>query len=89
MEERRRQEQLTQDREKLDSSMADLDNMIKFLSSSRPDIVSNIYHLKKSHAELMKELGQCWAYTPGTHTRKDDDGLILEFPCNPTRTRSV
>jgi hypothetical protein len=31
----------------------------------------------------------CRAYTPGTHTRKDEDGLLLEFPCNSTRTRSV
>jgi hypothetical protein len=27
--------------------------------------------------------------TPGTHARKDEDGLLIEFPCNPTRTRSV
>jgi hypothetical protein len=33
--------------------------------------------------------GLCRAYTPGTHTRKDEDGLLLEFPCNPTRTRYV
>jgi hypothetical protein len=31
----------------------------------------------------------CRAYSPSTHTRKDEDGLLLEFPCNPTRTRSV
>jgi hypothetical protein len=31
----------------------------------------------------------CRAYTPGTHARKDEDELLLEFPCNPTRTRSV
>jgi hypothetical protein len=31
----------------------------------------------------------CRAYTPGTHARKDKDGLLLEFPCNPIRTRSV
>jgi hypothetical protein len=31
----------------------------------------------------------CRAYTPGTHARKDEDGLLLEFPCNPIRTRSV
>jgi hypothetical protein len=29
------------------------------------------------------------AYTPGTHAKKEEDGLLLEFPCNPTRTRSV
>jgi hypothetical protein len=34
-------------------------------------------------------LGVCRAYTPGTHARKEQDGLLLEFPCNPTRTRSV
>jgi archaellum component FlaC len=56
LEERRHQEQLTQDRERLDSSMVDLDNRIELLSSSRPDIVSSIDRLKKRHAELMKEL---------------------------------
>jgi hypothetical protein len=29
------------------------------------------------------------AYSPGTHARKDEDGLLLEFPCNPTRTCTV
>jgi chromosome segregation ATPase len=56
--ERRHQEQLTQDREKLDHSMADLDNRIEFLSSSCPDIVDIIDRLKKRRAELMKELIQ-------------------------------
>jgi chromosome segregation ATPase len=58
LEERLRQEQLTQDREKLDNSMADLDNRIELLSSARPDIVSSIDRLKKRRAELMKDLGQ-------------------------------
>jgi hypothetical protein len=31
----------------------------------------------------------CRAYTPGTHARKEEDGLLLEFPCNSTRTHSV
>jgi hypothetical protein len=31
----------------------------------------------------------CRAYSPGTHARKDEDGLLLEFACNPTRARSV
>jgi hypothetical protein len=31
----------------------------------------------------------CRAYSPDTHARKDEDELILEFPCNPIRTRSV
>jgi predicted nucleic acid-binding Zn-ribbon protein len=38
--------------------MADLDNRIKFLSSSRPDIVSSIDRLKKRQTELMKKLDQ-------------------------------
>jgi hypothetical protein len=58
LEERRHQEQLTQDMEKLDNNMADLDNRIELLSSSRPDIVSSIDRLKKRRAELMKELSQ-------------------------------
>jgi hypothetical protein len=31
----------------------------------------------------------CRAYSPGTHARKDEDGLLLELPCNPTRTCTV
>jgi hypothetical protein len=31
----------------------------------------------------------CRAYSPGTHARKEEDRLLLKFPCNPTRTRSV
>jgi hypothetical protein len=34
-------------------------------------------------------LGACRAYSPGTHARKDENGLLLEFPCNHTRTRFV
>jgi hypothetical protein len=34
-------------------------------------------------------LGLCRAYSRGTHARKKEDGLLLEFFCNPTRTRSV
>jgi hypothetical protein len=36
-----------------------------------------------------KRDGVCRAYTPGTHARKEEDKLLLEFPCNPTRTRFV
>jgi chromosome segregation ATPase len=58
LEERRLQEQITQEREKLDSSMADLDNRIEFLSSSHPNIVHCVKCLKKRRADLMKELSQ-------------------------------
>jgi hypothetical protein len=40
-----------------------------------------------NYATTEKQL--CRAYSPGTHTRKDEDGLLLEFPCNPIRTCSV
>jgi hypothetical protein len=33
--------------------------------------------------------GACRAYSPITHARKDEDGLLLEFPYNPTRTCTV
>jgi hypothetical protein len=33
--------------------------------------------------------GECLAYTPSTHARKDVDRLLLEFSCNPTRTHTV
>jgi hypothetical protein len=58
LEERRHQEQLTQDRENLDWSMADLDIRIELLASSHFDIVNSIDCLKRCHAELMKELSQ-------------------------------
>jgi hypothetical protein len=31
----------------------------------------------------------CRAYTPGTHASKEEDGLLLEFRCNPTRTPAL
>jgi chromosome segregation ATPase len=58
LEERRRQEQLTQDRENLDSSMADLDNRIELMTSPCSDIVGSIDRLKRCRVQLMKELGQ-------------------------------
>jgi hypothetical protein len=58
LDERRCQEQLTQERKNLDNSMADLDNGIEILASSRLDIVNSIDCFKRHHAELMKELGQ-------------------------------
>jgi hypothetical protein len=33
--------------------------------------------------------GACRAYSPGTYARKDEDGIQLEFPCNPNRTCTV
>jgi hypothetical protein len=33
--------------------------------------------------------GACRAYSQGTHERKDEDGLLLEFPCNSTRMLRV
>jgi hypothetical protein len=33
--------------------------------------------------------GYCRAYTPGTHARKEEDRLLVEFPCNPTRTPTL
>jgi hypothetical protein len=52
----------------------------------RPDAeeVSN-----QEEVSACPNLGFCRAYTPGTHTRKDEDILLVEFPCNPTRTCSV
>jgi hypothetical protein len=38
--------------------MADLDNRIEFLTSSRSDIVNNIDRVKKCRVDLMTELGQ-------------------------------
>jgi hypothetical protein len=38
---------------------------------------------------LRARVGKCRAYSPGTHARKEEDRLLLEFPCNPIRTCSV
>jgi prefoldin subunit 5 len=38
--------------------MADLDNRIEFLTSSRSDIVNSIDRLKTRCVDIMKELGQ-------------------------------
>jgi hypothetical protein len=44
---------------------------------------------KKLKPTIKSSLIYCRAYTPGTHARKEEEGLLLEFPCNPTRTHSV
>jgi hypothetical protein len=36
-----------------------------------------------------RSLPWCQAYSLGTHARNYEDRLLIEFPCNPTRTRSV
>jgi hypothetical protein len=52
------------------------------------DLASRMIHLE---VELSLELTKtrCRVYSPGTHARKEEDRLLLEFPCNPTRTRTV
>jgi hypothetical protein len=45
--------------------------------------------LPQEHVYTRADLRTCWAYSPGTHARKEEDGLLIEFPCNPTRTRAV
>jgi hypothetical protein len=44
------------------------------------------YHIPASLMKLKKKVS---GILPGTHSRKDEDRLLLEFPCNPTRTRFV
>jgi hypothetical protein len=56
--------------------------------------ISNFSRIDKPMTELLKKgvkfvWSECRAYTPGTHARKEEDELLLEFPCNSTRTRSV
>jgi chromosome segregation ATPase len=74
LEERRRQEQLTQDREKLDHNMADLDNRFELLSSSHPDIINSIDRSKKRHADLMKEFSQV------EQDLKTEEQKLLDLP---------
>jgi chromosome segregation ATPase len=76
--------------------MADLDNRIEFLSSSHPDIVSNIDRLKKRRAELMKELDQVGqdlsteeqklADLPGTITTMQEQRDSLARPAQTLRS---
>jgi chromosome segregation ATPase len=58
LDERKCQEQLTQDRESLDSGIADLGNRIEMLASSRSNIGNSIDCLERRRAELMKVLNQ-------------------------------
>jgi hypothetical protein len=69
------------------------DPWIDYLIISR---LEDAQELLKEASRLLKLLlsttiysGACRAYSPGTYARKDEDGLLLEFPCNPTRTRTV
>jgi hypothetical protein len=49
-----------------------------------------VYHSRVVDAyHVILDPRECRAYSPGTHARKEEDGLLLEFPCNPIRTRSV
>jgi chromosome segregation ATPase len=56
LKESRHQEQLTQDREKLDNNMVDLYNRIELMTSSRSNIVGSIDRWRR--AELKKQLDQ-------------------------------
>jgi hypothetical protein len=55
-------------------------------------VLENAQELLAEASRLLKLLllttmcsGGCRAYSPGAYTRKDEDGLLLEFPCNPIR----
>jgi hypothetical protein len=59
-------------------------------------VLEDAQELHEEDSRLLKLLlltptcsGACRAYTLGIHAWKDEDGLLLEFPCNPIRTRSV
>jgi hypothetical protein len=43
----------------------------------------------RGELQAWRERSWCRAYSLGTHARKDEDGLLIEFPCNPTRTCTV
>jgi hypothetical protein len=50
--------------------------------------LSNVYGRCVS-TEKAAFINWCRAYSPSTHARKDEDRLLLEFPCNRTRTCTV
>jgi hypothetical protein len=52
---------------------------------------SKVYEFEVKHQPdtTIATIYRCRAYTPGTHARKEEDVLLLEFPCNPTRTHAV
>jgi chromosome segregation ATPase len=54
--------------------MADLDNRIELLSSSRPDIIGSIDRLKKHRVDLMKELNQV------EHDLKSEEQKLSDHP---------
>jgi hypothetical protein len=57
----------------------------QFPGCSRPYLRAWVGKKKKNNSEG----SGCRAYTQGTHARKDEDRLLLEFPCNPTGTHSM
>jgi hypothetical protein len=50
--------------------------------------VNSVHRVEDSEDEI-KWRWTCRAYSPSTHARKEEDGLLIEFPYNPIRTRSV
>jgi hypothetical protein len=46
---------------------------------------------KQKEIKILKSIenGECRAYIPSTHARKEEDRVLLDFPCNPIRTRDV
>jgi hypothetical protein len=51
-----------------------------------PDVPTTFF--KMSSTDLLAP-ANCRSHTLGTHARMDEDELLVEFLCNPTRTRSM
>jgi hypothetical protein len=69
------------------SGLASMPWWLMMKVSSFPDGTPKTHLFRLSFQRYSRK--DCWAYIPGTHARKEEDGLLLEFPCNPTRTCSM
>jgi hypothetical protein len=69
---------------------------VQVLFMTSPTVLGDAQELLEEASRLLQLLlltpmcsGACRAYTPDTHGRKDEDGLLLQFPSNPTKTHSM
>jgi hypothetical protein len=61
------------------------------LKESERSTTNPLKRTRKQRDEPLDTVNEthCRAYSLGTHARKEEDGLLLEFPCNPTRTPTL
>jgi hypothetical protein len=70
-------------------SSSTIEDFSKQYSRTLKNYTKRLQDYSDCYSRLQCARGACWAYSPGTHARKEEDRLLLESPCNSTRTRFV